>query len=117
MKDNHPEAIKVTLGGEERILKHSVGAFRIAKLKHKVDFSLNDLSEFDLGIVSTLVWIGLLAHDPDLKEEDVIVWLAQAEDEAEILQKTFESFQRFVEQMTAFASGFEDKKKAQGLDG
>lgn len=116
MKDNHPEAIRVTLGGKERIIKHSVGAFRIAKLKHGVDFALSDLTSFRFDTISTLIWIGLLPHEPELKEDDVMVWLAQSDEEAEIIRKTFESFSRFVEQMAAFTEGFDTKKKAAGAD-
>lgn len=94
MKDTHPEAFTVHLGGKTRTVKMKVSAFTIAQIKHGVSASADLFTDFSLEKLPRFVWIGLLPDEPDLPEMDVITWLAQSDDEAEIIAQTIEAVSR-----------------------
>lgn len=97
MTDKHPEAFTVHLGGKARTVKLKLSSFRIAEMRHGVKVSTDMFEDFTLEALPRLVWIGLLADDPDVTEDDVMVWLAQSDDEAEIIGKALKAVERMGE--------------------
>ena len=82
MDDKHPEVIAVELGGKSRRLKLGPAAFRLARIKHGVALSIADLQNISPDLLAQVVWIGLLPDEPDLSEEQVLLWMS-ADDEQE----------------------------------
>jgi hypothetical protein len=97
MDDKHPEAVLVELGGKTRRLKLGPAAFRLAKMRHGVSISTAELSTPSLDVLAQLVWVGLLPNEPDLKEDDVIMWLGQHEDESQVLGAVMRSLSQLVD--------------------
>jgi hypothetical protein len=76
MQDNHPDAIPVQIGGRERLLKFTLGAF-VAAAHRKVRFGLADLAAPALSDLPVLVWIGLLTDYPRLTLDTVVKWVEE----------------------------------------
>jgi hypothetical protein len=81
MTDQHPEVVTIQLGGKTRHLKFGMGAFRRAERLGAV-ITARQLVDPTLGLVPLLVWIGLLKDEPALKEDEVLDWLDEVEDQA-----------------------------------
>jgi hypothetical protein len=91
MTDQHAEVVTIVLGGKTRRLKFGSAAFRRAE-KRGVSIPARSMLDPTLGIVPLLIWVGLLKDFPDLKEEDVLDWLDDADDEAEITKQVLAAF-------------------------
>lgn len=109
MDDKHPEAIVVNLGGKSRRLKLGPSGFRRAE-RRGVTFSLTDFANLSVGQIASLVWVGLLTDDPELDEDTVLVWLADSDDEAEILATVYRAV---LGMMDGFAKAFGDRGNGQ----
>jgi hypothetical protein len=75
MREDHPEAVEIQIGGKKRKLRLSSAAFRIAERKHGVRVPASTLADMSLSDIGTLVWIGLLPTDPDLTLDQVDEWI------------------------------------------
>lgn len=93
MTDQHPEAITIPLGGKDRRLKFGMAAFRRAEIRG-VRIPVEQLLAPTLGMIPLLIWIGLLKDEPDLKEDTVLAWLDDADDEVAISKTVMEAFQQ-----------------------
>ncbi len=93
------EALSVHLGGEERVVRLSVGAFRYAKQRHGVTVSLAALQSGDLGVLSQILWVALLPDDPGVTEQQVLEWLMELDEEEEMaaLSVVGHAMERFLE--------------------
>jgi len=109
MDDKHPEAIVVHLGGKDRRIKLGPAAFRYAESKHGVTVSINDLAAPSAALLASLVWIGLLPDDQELKEDTALAWLAAADDEAEITGRVYKAVGGMME---GFTKAFGDSGNA-----
>lgn len=79
MQDTHPDVIHVNLGGKSFALKYTLGSFRKAKARG-VSVSLAALRDFDVTMVSDLIFTGLLHDYPKITPEAVDRKLEAAED-------------------------------------
>lgn len=103
MDSTHPDAIVVTLGGKVRRLRLGPAAFRLAERDHGITFSLADFNDAVLspGRLALLVFVGLLPENRDLKEDTVIDWLLESDDEDAILGAVFAAVMRMAEGYTS----------------
>ena len=95
MEANHPEAVTVTIGGRERVVKLSIGALDIAANRHGHTFSMGALARVDYALLPRLVWAGFLEDDPDLDFAEVAAWMdADPEGAAEAAGAALAGFAR-----------------------
>lgn len=106
MKDNHPEAIEINVDGETYTLKLGPAAFRIAELRHKLTFSMDDLSNPSFADLARIAYVGCLVDSPKLKEVDFLVGMANS-DEGAILAAVGQSLKRMTEGLTALQASDE----------
>lgn len=97
MDDKHPDAILVDLGGKSRRLKLGPAAFRLAAKRHGTTITTTELASPTLDVLAQLVWIGLLPDEPDLTEDEVLVWLAQTDDESAVLGRVMQGLAGLVD--------------------
>jgi len=97
MDNAHPEAIVVDLGGKARRIKLGPAAFRLAAIKHGSTITSAELSAPSLATLAHLMWVGLLPDEPDLSEDEAILWLAQAEDEGAVMAKVRLALERMAD--------------------
>lgn len=100
MKDTHPEAITIVLDGEEKTLKLGPAAFRLAELKHKIRFTVEELSSPTLSSLARFAYVACLVDDPKLKEEDFMVKMANS-DEGAILSAVGQALKRMTSGLSA----------------
>ena len=79
MEATHPEAVTVEIAGQERTLRLSMSAFRLAQLRHGTTVTLEDLASVDLTLIPRLIWIARLPGEPALTEEECLLELAHDE--------------------------------------
>ena len=106
MKDNHPEAITITVDGETYTMKLGPAAFRIAELKHKITFSLEELQAPTLADLARIAYVGCLVDAPKLKEVDFLIGMANS-DEGKVLAAVGQSLKRMTEGLTALQTSDE----------
>lgn len=80
-----PEALRLTVAG-----------FRLAQMAG-AGVTLDEMTSGDLAALPRLVWVALLPSNPDLSERDVVIALANADNEAEIYQALLAQVSRFGE--------------------
>jgi hypothetical protein len=98
MKDAHPETVTLHLGGKDRRFKLGPAAFRLAQLKHNTNVSMAALQSPSFDVFATLAWIGLLPSNPELKEVEVVIWMAAEDvDESAIIMVVAEALSRMVD--------------------
>ena len=112
MDNNHPEAITIQIGDRERTLKVGPAAFRIAEIRHKIVFTLAELSAPTMATLARMAYVGCLPDDPKLKEIDFLMEMANS-DEGKILAAVGRSLTRMTEGLSGLqASGDEGNGKA-----
>lgn len=100
MKDSHPEVLEVEVGEKTYKVKLGPAAFRIAQLKHGVEFSYSDLQSPTPATLARLAYVGCLVDQPKLKEIDFLLAMAQS-DEGAILRTTMKALSRMSEGLSA----------------
>ena len=99
MKNNHPETLEIELNGETKTIKLGPAAFRLAEIRHKITFSMADLSNPTLATLAQLAYVGCLPDDPKLKEIDFVVSMANS-DEGKIISSVGVALQRMTDGLT-----------------
>jgi hypothetical protein len=99
MKNNHPETLEIELNGETKTIKLGPAAFRLAEIRHKITFSMADLSNPTLATLAQLAYVGCLPDDPKLKETDFVVSMANS-DEGKIISSVGVALQRMTDGLT-----------------
>lgn len=105
-----PGSDTVMLGGELRRLRLSMGGFRIAKKKHGVSLSIEELSTPSFDTLAMLVWIALLPDLPDLDETVAMQWLSQV-NEADVCSRVLTQMNELGDALDRFLS-IDEKKPA-----
>ena len=113
MTDNHPEVASVLIGDKERKLKIGPAAFRLASIKYDINVSTEELSNPSMALLAQLAWIGCLPDEPDLKEEEFVILMANS-NEREILSAVGRSLARMTEGLSALDASGEKKGKGRG---
>src|SRR5690625_1287036 len=81
------QAVTVTIGGKERELRYSVGAFTVSQVRYKIRLPVSALTDPTIGDMVIILWIGLLTHYPRLDLATVTGWI---EGEKHPLFKTYQ---------------------------
>ena len=96
----------ISIGGKEREFALDFAAFRVAERRHGTRIELSDFSSIRLGDFAKYLWIGLLASDHDMSEDQVLKWMSGASKKE---QKAW--FDAVMEGVGTFGSLFEDEEK------
>ncbi len=99
MRQDHPEALEITLDGEAVQLRLGPAAFRLAELKYKLTFTQAELSTPSFAVMAKLAYVACLPSNPKLKEEQFIVKMANS-DEYAIMEQVQVAMARMTDGVT-----------------
>jgi hypothetical protein len=95
---------KVRIGGKERTFSLDFASFRVAEKRHGQRIRADEFGDIGLGDFARYLWVGLLAGDHALTEDEVLKWLSDCSPEE---HKAL--FQSVMEGIESFGSLFEDQ--------
>ena len=114
MDNNHPEVASVLIGGKQRNIKLGPAAFRLARMKHGIHITNEELTAPNLDTLALMAYVGCLPDDRDLEEEEFMVLMANS-NEGEILAAVGKSLARMTEGLSALdVSGAKSTGKGRG---
>ena len=106
----------IKIGDKDREFSLDLYTFRIAHKKHGVRIAATDFSDIALGDLALYLWVGLLADNPTLSEDQVLGWIrnTDAKTQQEWLEMVVDAIGSFG-QLEVEAEEEDGKKPEGGL--